>query len=470
MRYPSSFSLFALVLGVVCAFLLLVVWLAGGRGWTLGQWGVLLAACLLAVWGAAAFLARVWGRGSRWIAARLQARVGSADAAPSHPLPVVMPAALLELDREARRAVDRIWQRLARAEQRVQELATLFDRMVEAVLVIDAGRRIRAANPAAVALLGRSRAQEIQGRTVLEAVRNAPLQRFILRLLAGGDLQGVAETEIVLHGTAGERVVQVHGVRLPGNGGVILVCTDISRVKRLESLRRDFVANVSHELKTPVTTIAGFLETLLDGALHDPEQARRFVGIALDNARRLGGIIDDLLLLSRIEQEGAGERVPLVRQSLRPVVERAVDACRPLADRRGIRVCWECAADLAAAANAPLLEQALVNLLANALTYSDTGRTVRLRAGSSPAGEVWLAVEDEGIGIEAAHLPRLFERFYRTDKARSRRQGGTGLGLAIVKHIVVAHGGRVTVRSAPGKGSVFTIFLPDAAGLREDSD
>ncbi len=472
MRYPSSFFLVASVLAPVFTVLLAVVWSMGGRDWPLGHWGGLLALCLLLLVGAAASLGCAWDRGSRRVAARLRPRAAEEAASHPPPLPLVTPAALLAVEQEGRRVVDALRQKLAQAEERAQKFETLFERMVEAVLVIDGDRRIRAANPAAVALLGRRERQEVEGRTVLETVRNAPLQQFILHVLAENDQLKVAETEIVLHGSEAERVVQVHGVRLPGEGGAILVCTDISRLKRLENLRQEFVANVSHELKTPVTAIAGFLETLLDGALREPEQARRFVAIALDNARRLGAIIDDLLLLSRIEQEGGRERVGLTRQALRPLVERAVDLCRPLASDRGVPVAWVCEAGLEAAVNGPLLEQALVNLLTNAVTYSDPGKTVRLRAGRSPTGEVWLSVEDEGMGIEPAHLPRLFERFYRTDKARSRRRGGTGLGLAIVKHIVVAHGGQVTVRSTPGRGSVFTICLPgtDGAVLREDSD
>jgi len=232
-------------------------------------------------------------------------------------------------------------------------------------------------------------------------------------------------------------------------------------VLRAERVRRDFVANVSHELKTPITAIRGFTETLLEGALEDPEAARRFLAIIRDNTERMERIVQDLLALARLEQvEGtalpADVSVPLAR-----VAEAAVHACSTAAREHGIRVEVDVPEDLACRGDASLLERALVNLVDNAIKYSEPGRPVVVR-GRREGREVVLEVEDRGCGVAPEHLPRIFERFYRVDRARSRKLGGTGLGLAIVKHVAQVHGGRVEVDSAPGRGSTFRLRLPAA--------
>jgi two-component system, OmpR family, phosphate regulon sensor histidine kinase PhoR len=228
-------------------------------------------------------------------------------------------------------------------------------------------------------------------------------------------------------------------------------------------VRSDFVANVSHELKTPITSIKGFLETLSDGAVDDPQNARRFLEIALRQAERLNAIIEDLLSLSRIEQEAESNQLPRSIESVRDVVAGAVDVCRSKAEAKSVVVHVSCDGDPHAEVNGPLLEQAIVNLVDNAIKYSDPGSAVEV-AASADADTIVIRVRDKGAGIEAAHLPRVFERFYRVDKARSRKLGGTGLGLAIVKHIVAAHGGNIEVESEPGKGTTFTLTLPRGAG------
>jgi two-component system phosphate regulon sensor histidine kinase PhoR len=242
----------------------------------------------------------------------------------------------------------------------------------------------------------------------------------------------------------------------------VIVLNDVTDVQRLESVRRDFVANVSHELKTPVASIKGFVETLLDGAADDPAASRRFLEIVARQADRLAAIIDDLLALSRIEQsEGAGN-LPLEPTRLADVIAAVVADCGPRAAERSIRLETTCTDGLVADVNPPLLEQALINLVDNAIKYSDPGGGVWV-AAEEAGGALVVRVSDEGCGIEAEHLPRLFERFYRVDRARSRRLGGTGLGLAIVKHIVLAHGGSIGVESRPGVGTTFTMRLPAAA-------
>ncbi|MGC3969966.1 MAG: ATP-binding protein [Pirellulales bacterium] len=268
------------------------------------------------------------------------------------------------------------------------------------------------------------------------------------------------EQDIVFR-QADERVLQIRGTLLAdahGLGfGAVFVLNDVSRLRRLENMRRDFAANVSHELKTPITSIKGFVETILDGAT--PEDTERFMRIIARQADRLDAIIDDLLSLSRIEKEAEASDIMLTPTRLKEILAGAVHDCHLKADERGVTFDMDCSDEAKARVNALLLQQAVRNLLENAVKYSDAGGVVQLRVETLPE-EVRISVSDRGCGIAPEHHARLFERFYRVDKARSRKLGGTGLGLAIVKHIVLAHRGRVTVESALGKGSKFTIHLP----------
>ncbi|MFM7108174.1 MAG: sensor histidine kinase [Planctomycetaceae bacterium] len=333
--------------------------------------------------------------------------------------------------------------------------------MIEGVLAIDGRQRIVGINRAAAELLGVEVERAI-GRTLQQAVRNPDLRRFALEAI---DCREPVEDEISLRG-ATDRTIRLRGTALrdvSGEGGAVIVLDDVTDVQRLESLRRDFVANVSHELKTPVASIKGFVETLLDGAADDPGDRRRFLEIVGRQADRLAAIIEDLLALSRIEQnEGAGT-LPLERGPVAAVLAAAAEDCAARAADRGVGLDVACPPDLAADMNQPLLEQAVINLVDNAIKYSPPGGTVRVAAAAD--GEaVSISVRDEGCGIAAEHLPRLFERFYRVDRARSRSLGGTGLGLAIVKHIAQAHGGTIGVESEPAAGSTFTLRIPVARG------
>jgi two-component system phosphate regulon sensor histidine kinase PhoR len=219
------------------------------------------------------------------------------------------------------------------------------------------------------------------------------------------------------------------------------------------------VANVSHELKTPIASIKGFVETLLDGAADNPTDSKRFLQIVARQADRLAAIIEDLLALSRIEQSEGADNLPVEPAAIGGVLAAVAADCEPRAAERSITLTTRCDPVLVAEVNAPLLEQAVINLVDNAIKYSDAGRTVWMEAEAA-AGELVVRIRDEGCGIAAEHLPRLFERFYRVDRARSRKLGGTGLGLSIVKHIVQAHRGTIGVESEPGVGSTFTIRLP----------
>jgi two-component system phosphate regulon sensor histidine kinase PhoR len=244
-----------------------------------------------------------------------------------------------------------------------------------------------------------------------------------------------------------------------GKVGALVVLTDVTGLRQVDRVRKDFVANVSHELRTPITTVKGFAETLTDGTAHDPGDVSRFLEIIGSHADRMEKIIEDLLTLSRLELDGGRQAMDLDRVDLSDPVRRAVDACRPGAERKGITIETSLRSGVTIDADPHLLEQALVNLIDNAVKYSGDGSRVRVGC-EEKAGGVVISVEDEGCGIAGEHLSRIFERFYRVDKARSRRLGGTGLGLAIVKHVAQIHGGRVDVRSTPGRGSVFSIHFP----------
>jgi two-component system phosphate regulon sensor histidine kinase PhoR len=262
---------------------------------------------------------------------------------------------------------------------------------------------------------------------------------------------------------AEERTLNIHSSPLYDAGsvqiGALLVMNDVTQLRHLENVRRDFVANVSHEIKTPLTAIKGFVETLQLGTVEDEAEQKRFLGIVLKHVNRLGAILEDLLALSRMEQESGTEEVRLSIGRIKEVIQTAVQVCQPRAAERDITISTDAAEDLTANLDATLLEQAFVNLIDNAVKYSDDGSQVRITAGQKKR-EVIIEFADQGSGIPNKHLPRLFERFYRVDKARSRKLGGTGLGLAIVKHIVQAHGGHITVESSLGQGSTFTVHLP----------
>ena len=329
--------------------------------------------------------------------------------------------------------------------------------MIEGVLAIDGRRCILGINRAAADLLD-VEAEQAAGKPLQDVIRNPDLRRFALTAI---DCREPVEDDLLLRGIR-DRTIRLRGTALrdaSGDGGAVIVLNDVTEVQRLENVRRDFVANVSHELKTPVASIKGFVETLLDGALDDRNDARRFLGIVARQADRLAAIIEDLLALSRIEQSETSGKLPLDPQPLAGILVTASDDCRPRAVERSIRLEVDCPPDLIVTVNGPLLEQAVINLVDNAIKYSEAGKAVWLSADNDATGPA-IRVRDEGCGIAAEHLPRLFERFYRVDKARSRVLGGTGLGLSIVKHIVQAHAGTIVVESTPGVGTTFTIRLP----------
>ncbi len=338
------------------------------------------------------------------------------------------------------------------------EIEAVLSSMVEGVIAVDMEERVISMNHAAARMF-RCDLAEVQGRSIQEVVRNTVLQQFVKNALSS---QEAVEKEIVLSSDI-DRFLNGHGTLLrDAEGkqiGALIVLNDVTRLLRLEKIRREFVANVSHEIKTPITAIKGFVETLRDGAVENHEDAERFLEIIGKHVDRLEVIIEDLLSLSRIEQEAEREKVVLDEGRLKDVLETAIQVCEAGAIAKKIGVELSCAEEIVAKLDPQLLEQAIVNLIDNAIKYSNDGGTVRVEALQRES-ETIISVRDQGCGIEKEHLPRLFERFYRVDKARSRQLGGTGLGLAIVKHIAQAHGGRVAVESIPGKGSTFSIHLP----------
>jgi two-component system phosphate regulon sensor histidine kinase PhoR len=345
------------------------------------------------------------------------------------------------------------------SRQQSQERAILRA-MIEGVLAIDPDRHVINMNEAAASLL-KTRLKDAIGSRVEEVVRVPALLSFIERTAAGDPSVPLEET-LVLY-LDEPRSIRAQGTVLRGPDGEILgylvVLNDVTHLRRLERIRSDFVANVSHELRTPITTIKGFAETLLEERLEDQEQSLRYLSLIARETQRLESLVEDLLSLASIEHEGERHETLFARGTLAPILRRAVEARAEAAEKGGITLRLDCPEDLEAEINPQLLEQALLNLIDNAVKFSRTGTTVNVTARRAD-GEILIEVRDRGPGIAPEHLPRLFERFYRVDKSRSRSLGGTGLGLAIVKHIAIAHGGRVAVESSPGKGSAFSILLP----------
>jgi len=340
------------------------------------------------------------------------------------------------------------------------EQEAILSSMIEGVLAVDSREHLISLNQAGAKMLGIDAAWA-KGKSIQELVRNPALQALIRKSLTQpGPVEGEINLEL-----EGEKFIQVHGGIISDElnhcVGAVIVLNDITRLKQLENMRREFVANVSHELKTPITAIKGSVETLREAAIRDPGDAERFLSIIQNHSDRLNAIVEDLLLLSRIEQEDEKVGIKLEETRVKDLLESALQALKPSAAEKKIGIEISCPEGLVARINPEMIEQAVINLLDNALKYSDPGKLVKVAAEKR---ENWmvLSVEDQGWGIEKEHLDRIFERFYRVDKSRSRKLGGTGLGLAIVKHIAQAHQGWVSVESEPGKGSKFQIFIQAA--------
>ncbi len=414
---------------------------------------------------------------SRRVLRRIQRLVGFARAvAGGAPAPYLAPerrddlgvleAQLAEMAREVTATIAAL-----RVER--ERLEAILRGMVEGVLVTDLVGRVALMNERARELLGLPAGHDGAGRPLVEVARQ-PQVSEMLRELAGGET--VVSRDLTLEG-AERTTLQVNGALLCGPDGqpfgYVLVLHDVTELRRLEVVRRDFVANVSHELRTPLTAIKGYAETLLGSAGDDREARRRFLSVIDRHSERLGRLIDDLLTLSDLELGRTPLRLGTV--AVGPAVEDVLQILSDTAKRVGVELGARVdPTSPALEADADRFRQVLINLVDNAIKYTPGGGRVSVRAvaarGAEHHGMVEIAVEDTGVGIPAQDLPRLTERFFRVDKGRSRALGGTGLGLAIVKHIVQAHGGELGITSAVGRGTTVRVLWPAAAPARRAAE
>lgn len=340
----------------------------------------------------------------------------------------------------------------AQAQQQV-----LFNSMIEGLLLLDRHRKIYLANRTFKELFNIK--TELRGKTVMEALRVHALAELVERVETE---KQVLDHELKLPELS-ERWLQVNAAVITNSAGeregTILVFHDLTRLKKLERTREEFVANVSHELRTPLSLIKGYVETLLDGARNNPEVSERFLKIIERNAQRLDLLIQDLLTISALESG----RMTLNLQpvALYPLVEKIFSDLKPPAENKNITLQNQLP-ELLANGDVNRLEQVLANLIDNAIKYGRPGGHVTVGGRTTDGGKLEIFVQDDGPGIPPESIDRVFERFYRVDKARSRDQGGTGLGLSIVKHIVQSHGGEVWAKSEPGHGTGFYFTLPAA--------
>ncbi|MDD5437111.1 MAG: ATP-binding protein, partial [Candidatus Omnitrophica bacterium] len=336
-----------------------------------------------------------------------------------------------------------------------QKLAAIFDGMIEGIIVTDGSGHIVSVNPAVENIFGVS-AGGVRGKLFLEAIRNNDVDEAMNRALKSGEpIRG----EVTLLYPV-RKIFEISATPTFGGGevsGCVTVIHDITEMRRLETIRKDFVANVSHELKTPLTSIKGFVETLLEGALDDKVNSRNFLKIVQDHTGRLDALVNDLLSLSSLESKEI--RLEKSDISLREHVEEIILGFKAQLNRKNVSIENGLPHGLKIRADRNRIEQVFTNLIDNAIKFNKEKGCIKIYCREAD-GKVEIIVEDSGIGIPEKDIPRIFERFYRVDKARSRELGGTGLGLSIVKHIIELHGGLVSVESAEGFGSKLRLTLP----------
>lgn len=431
--------------------------------WTLGSAGV---AMLLVTVGLVYIVSRAFSRTVSSLAeqaSQLASEVG--DGRIDKPSASELAPLAKALNELAAQLHDRINQ--LQAQQHEQE--AILQSMNSGVIALDLNQRILRMNRAAEGLLGaggdaatsapQEQPRSRTGKLLQEVVRSDELNHYVDAVMRD-DVRGAVEFRLRKHP---ELIVQATSSPLTDASnrrvGLLIVLNDVTPLRRLESLRSDFAANVSHELRTPITSIKGYVETLLEVGVQDAEQARGFLDIIKRNSDRLAAIVEDILSLAWLEQPGTRQALEREVTQIVPVLESVAAQFEDAAQAKRITLTVHAPPELAAPMNRQLIEQALANYVSNAIKYSPPETTVTITAEAS---DEWVSVvvRDEGPGIAREHLPRVFERFYRVDKARSRELGGTGLGLAIVKHIALVHGGRVDVQSALGNGSEFRLILP----------
>ncbi|MFC4779388.1 two-component system histidine kinase PnpS [Paenibacillus sp. GCM10023252] len=362
-----------------------------------------------------------------------------------------------ELGNAINAMADSLHVQMTRIRENESQLESVLDNMINGVVMIDRTGRIQLMNRRAEEVLGFS-ARELVGRHYAEAKQQYELSQIIQESL---ELKEHIREEITFYFPE-ERLLELNLVPIEQEGhefsGVLLVLQDVSAIRRLERMRSEFVANVSHELKTPIAAVKGFAETLLGGAVKDEETARSFLQIIFDESDRLNRLIGDILELSKIESR----RVPLIFSPVEmdSFMEKTVKLMESEAARKLVHVQVQQESGLYVEADEDRLRQIMMNLMSNGINYTPEGGKVMVKMESLGEDHIRIEISDTGIGIPKKDLPRIFERFYRVDKARSRSSGGTGLGLSIVKHLVELHRGTITVDSTVGVGSTFTIILP----------
>lgn len=353
-----------------------------------------------------------------------------------------------ELSNTVRNLAETYDQRLAALEAERARLAAILDRMTDGVLIVDSTGSIQMANPGAEKLFG----EGLTGRSVIVALRHHQLIETWRKAQQTGEIQSES-VEI----PSNRKFLQITAIPGQEAGGALLMVQDLTRLRRLETVRRDFISNVSHELRTPLASLKALAETLSDGALDDPPAARRFLARMQTEVDALTQMSTELLELTRIESG----QVPLQLKPIAPIqlLQSAADRMKAQAERAGLDLYAECNPKLPLVpADSSRLEQVLVNLIHNAVKFTPAGGEIRLFA-KQDGKYIRFDVSDTGVGIDPDDLPRIFERFYKADRARTKG-GGTGLGLSIARHIVEAHGGKIWVESEPEKGSTFYFTIP----------
>lgn len=353
--------------------------------------------------------------------------------------------------------IDSLEKQMVTLKENEKRLEGIINNMFSGILLMDDARRIILANQAAKDLLTCG-SEELIGKTYNQIDKNTGLTPLIDQCFENGDK---VRDEIHLYFPE-EKIIDVNLASYKsdtgGIKGIIVLLHDITSIRRLEKLRNEFVANVSHELKTPITSIKGFTETLLDGALEDPEISRHFLTIINEESDRLYRLISDILDLSRVEQK----KMPLQIEefNLSKLIKESVRIVREEAREKGIAIILPTTEDVTMEGDTDRIRQIFLNIVSNAIHYTPENGEVTIKVQQKGRNQIEIKVTDTGIGMSQEHLSRIFERFYRVDKARSRASGGTGLGLAIVKHLVEAHQGEIYAESEEGKGSTFTILFP----------
>jgi two-component system phosphate regulon sensor histidine kinase PhoR len=376
----------------------------------------------------------------------------------SEQLMIDRPEEIAELADDLNRMGAQLKERIRTIEEQRNELQLILDNMTEPVLYTDRDLRILRINGAAERLFSISE-EVTKGKSIIELFMNSEFNNFAEELIKSGK----SKEEVISLELPKTVHLEIHGTVLFDSitakaSALLLVMHDITKTRMLEQMRKDFVANVSHELKTPVTMIKGYVETLIDSSGKEPEKTIKFLRIIEKHSLRVEAIINDLLFLSGIEKNDTAsltlEHIPAI-----DLITSAVAGCSPFAEEKGIKINIDCEEDIILTVYPLLAEQAVINLLDNAIKYSEKNTRVQIKAGKAENGKCCLSVKDQGCGIAADQQSRIFERFYRVDKARSRDSGGTGLGLSIVKHIAMTHNGSIELSSTPGEGSTFTLCI-----------